>query len=270
MRVSLPTFESKAKLFDYLKSNKKQLISNKKATPITSEALAISMLGTKKEAANKANTPVSEDLDTLRVKVVANTANFLDSHFDLLLPDAAKESIKQRKNFIPHLHDHKHDIAAKVGEVVDISLESLSFEDLGLKGLGFTQAIVFTTDIKKSYNEQIFNQYKAGRVNQHSIGLQYVNLELAINDQDSPEELAVWNKYISQVINKDLAEQAGFFWAVKEIKLIENSAVLFGANEITPTLDNNIKDFGPLDSTQETAPQDSTQTETIKNYLLNN
>ena len=268
MRVKLPNFENKKDLFSYLKANKKDIISNKKATPITSEALAINTLG--KEATNKANTPVSEDLETLRVKVVANTANFLDSHFDLLLPDAAKQSIKQRKAYIPHLHDHKHDISAKVGEVIDITLESLSFEELGLKGLGFTQGIVFTTDVMKSYNEQVFNQYKAGRVNQHSIGLQYVNLELAINDQDSPEELAVWNKYISQVINKDLAEQAGFFWAVKEIKLIENSAVLFGANEITPTLDNNIKDFGPLDSTQETEPLDSTHIETIKNYLLNN
>src|SRR5690554_3340994 len=60
------------------------------------------------------------DIDTLRVKVVANTANWIDSHMDMILEGAATKSIKERKHIIPHLYDHKHSVMAEVGDVADI------------------------------------------------------------------------------------------------------------------------------------------------------
>ena len=242
MRVTIPSFEKKAALFSYLKENKKTLIQQKKSMPIFSDVCKSAIVQTKDTNLNtKGVTEVTEDLDVLRVKVVANTANWLDSHLDVLLPDASSKSINERKGIIPHLHDHQHTIEAKVGEVHDIMNTTLTLRELGIDKDGTTQALVFITDIIKDYNEKVFNQYKKGFANQHSIGLQYVKLDLALNDEDSTEEYKVWNSYINQVINRDKAEQYGFFWAVKEFKLIENSVVLFGSNEITPTLDNNMK-----------------------------
>jgi hypothetical protein len=46
-----------------------------------------------------------------------------------------------------------------------------------------------------------------------------------------------WNKYYKDIINKEFVDEYGFFWVVNEIKLLEVSAVLFGANELTPTLE---------------------------------
>ena len=43
------------------------------------------------------------------------------------------------------------------------------------------------------------------------------------------------NKYDS-IINKEKIDKSGYFWYVTEIKLFEISAVLFGSNELTPTV----------------------------------
>jgi len=270
MRIVIPEFGTKKELFAHLVANKTELIDNKKSMPIYSDCVSFNSMAlpSKGDGTQKANTPVTEDVDVLRVKVIANTANWIDSHMDMLLPDSAKKSIGERKNIIPHLHDHIHQIGAKVGEVVDILLADYSFSELGIKGIGSAQGITFITDVMKSYNEQVFNQYKAGKVNQHSIGLQYMKLSLAINDSDYKEEYAEWQAYYSQAINKEVADNDGFFWVIKEIKLIENSAVLFGANEITPTIDNNVKNIEPPKGTQHNESEQSTQ-DKKKEYYIN-
>lgn len=259
MRVLIPEFETKSALVSYLKENKSKIIEQKKAMPIFSEASNFNVSAVKNKTAIKSNEPINEDVDVIRVKVVANTANWLDSHMDVLLPDCWTKSINERKNIIPHLHDHIHKIDAKIGEVVDIYSSQLSYSEIGIDGNGSTQALVFITDVMKSYNEKVFNQYKSGKVNQHSIGLQYIKIDLAINDEDSEKELEFWNKHINQIINPEAAIERGYFWVVQEIKLLENSAVLFGSNEMTPTLDNNIKGIEPLQNTQTVEPSNDTQ-----------
>lgn len=258
MRIEIPEFKEKKELFDYLIENKTQLINTKRSMPITSDVCAMEIsyiknVGIQTKSVHE-DDDEDEDTDTLRVKVVANTANWIDSHMDMLLPDSAKRSIQQRKGMIPHLHDHVHEIGAKIGEVQDILLSELSFAELGIKGTGQTQAIVFVTDVIKSYNEKVFNQYLLEKVNQHSIGLQYLKLSLAINDPDAKEEFAEWEKHFPNVINQEVAEKRGFFWPVSEIKLIENSAVLFGSNEITPTLETGIKSDPPKGTPQKQSP----------------
>jgi hypothetical protein len=93
------------------------------------------------------------------------------------------------------------------------------------------------SDIMKGYNATMFEQYKDDQVDQHSVGMMYVKMELAVNDPEYKEEFAEWNKHIDNLGNKEEAEKEGMFWAVYEAKLIEISAVLAGSNPITPTLD---------------------------------
>ena len=265
MRIKLPEFSSQKDRFAYLIANKERLIEQKKLLPVISDAVTFGVQTVAKSGfAAKANHPVDEDVDKLTVRVVMNTANWIDSHFDMLLPDAAKKSIQERKDIIPHLHDHIHKIEAKLGEVIDITLPMLSFEVLGIEGNGSTQAIVFETELQKSDNEKVFNQYKQGRINQHSIALQLLQVDLAINDETSEKEFDFWTKHFDAVINKEVAEEFGFFWVVQEFRLIEGSAVLFGANVITPTLDNNVKLEPSLDTPPE--PEQSTQKDMSK-YL---
>lgn len=268
MRIKLPEFQSKQECFNYLRQNKKALVEQKRAMPVFADPVnfSVAKVYSRAEFEAKAATPVLEDLDILRVKVVANTANWIDSHMDMLLPDAPKKSITERRGLIPHINGHVYQIESKVGEVVDIYLATLSLTELGLNVSGSTQAVIFVTDVMKDYNPFVFNQYKTGKINQHSIGLQYMQLELCINDTESQKEMDFWNKYYPQVINKDVADEMGFFWVVPEYKLIENSCVLFGSNQLTPTLDNNVKAFEPDSSTQIVKHEPSNDTQLLE-YL---
>jgi hypothetical protein len=233
-------------LFKFLRENKEALITEKKSVLKRTDSFVFSPSvarfkkdGTivKDAVGDDDEETMIPDSDKVHVTVVANAMNWCDSQMDVLINDSAKRSIKERKSMIPHLHDHIHEIAAKVGEVTNIYLQEMSLKDLGLNMTGSTQVIIFETDVMKSYNEKVYNQYKLGKINQHSIGLQYVKISLCINDEESEKEFDFWNKYYPLVINKDVVDERGYFWVVSEIKLIENSCVLFGSNELTPTLD---------------------------------
>jgi len=69
----------------------------------------------------------------------------------------------------------------------------------------------------------------------------YQKLELAVNDPESKQEFAVWQKVINKIANKETAIKQGYFWHVSEAKLIEISAVLSGSNELTMTVDNKLE-----------------------------
>lgn len=158
---------------------------------------------------------------------------------------------------MPHLHDHIHRIDAEIGDVINVYSQDVSLTDLGLSKSGTTQCLIWETDVLKNYNERVFNKYRAGKVKQHSIGLMYVKIELAVNDPDSEKEFDFWTKYISKVINPEVPLELGFFWVVQEIKILECSAVLFGSNILTPTLEvklDTLVDPEPV-SIQQESPQ---------------
>ena len=98
--------------------------------------------------------------------------------------------------------------------------------------------LVMESNIMKDYNPLIYGQYLSNEIDQHSVGMYYINLDLAVNDPEMKAEYSTWNKIIDKLGNKEKAEEEGFFWAVKEAKLIETSAVLAGSNELTPTMPN--------------------------------
>jgi hypothetical protein len=254
MKISIPENLKGKELFEFLVQNKSVIIAQKKALPKKADPFEYSpsYFNIKNGFATKTSFgEIPEDATSVRVKIAANAAMWMDSQKDILLRDSWAKSIRDGKGNL-HLKDHTYELDAEIGDVVNIYSQDISLTELGLSKAGTTQVLVYESDVKKSYDERIFNKYKTGKIKQHSIGLQYVKIELAINDDDYKEELAVWNKYINQIINKQDAEQDGYFWAVSEIKLIEVSAVLLGANELTPTLSVS-KDtvIQPLISTEE-------------------
>lgn len=239
MRVTIPNLEGKA-LFDYLVKNKADLIAKKCSLPIKSDPVCYGATPVKTSGGEKAESSDVEE-GTIRVKVVCNTALFCDTYGDVLAPDCWKKTITERgpkgKNLIPHLKNHAHDIDKQIGRVVDLFSEMIDLSVLGYPATGKAQALVMISDVKKEWDEKLYTLYSDLAVRQHSIGLQYVQLKLALNDEDYKEEFAVWNAHYDQIINKEDVDRRNYFWWVSEIKLYENSAVLFGANELTPTLE---------------------------------
>lgn len=224
-------------LYDHLVANKAELMEMKKATKKThvfTPHLSDDLLSVSKSL----HTSTENDTETMiKRTIVGNTYNWLDSHGDVHVGSTFSKSIGERKNKIWHLHDHEYKLTSKVGTPTKIYEQEVKWRDLGIDKAGTTTSLFMETDIKKSYNELIFDEYKSGNIDQHSVGMYYVKLDLAINDSDYKEEKAVWDTYINAIGNKEKAIEQGYFWAVKEAKLIEISAVLEGSNELTPTID---------------------------------
>lgn len=229
-------------LFTYLRTNKKELIQTKS----NSLKLCDSIVGNttiisrepKTEAIKEDDGDTPSEPGTLEVKMVANVTNIVDSHMDMLLPGAYTESIQKRGTSIPHLLDHNQSAIGHIGDVTKIYTQNIALTELGYLDKGSVEALVMESTVRKSYNEKAYDFYAAKKINQHSIGLSYSELKLAINSshESDKEEKDIWDKYYPQVINKDVVDKRGYFYIVPKVDVRENSAVLFGSNPLTPTL----------------------------------
>jgi hypothetical protein len=218
--------------------NKEEVVEFKKSA-IKFADVSISMSTEAMESINK-DLSTSKDQDTdsvIKRTIIGNTYNWKDSHGDVHVGNTFKKSISERQTKIWHLADHEQKMTAKIGRPSKVYEKSVAWSDLGVSKTGNTTVVMMDSDIMKGYNATMFEQYKDDQVDQHSVGMMYVKMELAVNDPEYKEEFAEWNKHIDNLGNKAEAEKEGMFWAVYEAKLIEISAVLAGSNPITPTLE---------------------------------
>jgi hypothetical protein len=231
-------FKTDKEYFQYISKNKKEIIEFK--CSVLKHADPFSSLHEKTGAIKALNTSHKDDIASGVIKrtVIGNTYNWLDTHDDVHIDNCFSKSINERKSRIWHLHDHEQKINAKVGRPDSIYEKSVDWSDLGVEAPGKTMSLFMDSSIIKDYNPLVFDQYLKGEIDQHSVGMYYVLIDLAINDPDFKEEYTAWLKYINGVGNKDEALKQGYFWAVKEAKLIEISCVLEGSNKLTPTFSN--------------------------------
>lgn len=232
-------FESKDELFKALVDNKAELIATKKMQ--TKEADAVFNITKSEEntigIANKAESNSSSEPNKLKLKLVINTTNLLDSHSDVHIKGIWNKSVKEQKNLYL-LQEHQMKFDSIISDNITAKVETMKWKDLGFNYTGETEALVFETTIDKNRNSFMFDQYLQGFVKNHSVGMRYVKIELAVNSESKwyREEKEIWDKYISQVANKEDVEAQGYFWAVTEAKIIEGSAVVRGSNIATPTI----------------------------------
>lgn len=233
MRRAIPEFNTKKEKFDYLVSNKKTLIKEKKSLPIKSDPFFGAVVKGQKSEVIKAD---HEDNDKVTVDVIANMSNFFDSHGDVSLPNSWNKSISERI-LIYHLKNHDHTTDGIVGDVLKMHNQDIVLKTIGIDSdVKTSQALMMKSEVKREYDEKTFELYKNLAIKQHSIGLQYVQIDLAVNDEDFEEEFKLYKSLFPQIINKSDVEEAGFFWAIKEQKIFEVSSVLFGSNSATPTI----------------------------------
>lgn len=259
MKLILPDFATKRDLYGYLVEKKADFIGLAKMTPKHADAFGGNYIEAKvsKEYSKEFNT----DSDTaIKRTVIGNTYNWMDSHDDVHLSGVFSKSINERKAW--HLHDHLFQVMAKVGRPEKIYEKYIDWVQLGVNKSGQTQALFMDSEILKEYNSQIFLEYKNGEINQHSVGMQYVKLSLAINDKEYKEEFATWNKVYPILGNPETADKKGYFWAVEEAKLIEISCVLEGSNTLTHTLSQFTDNEPPSTQSQ---PKSRFATMAIKN-----
>lgn len=242
----VPTFQSKEELYEYLKLNKDLLVRQKKSQMKYADAISYNQIADESDVVDKGiNSGIDEDPKNIRVKAVINTTNIMDSHDDVHFPNLWKKSLSENKTIL-HLQEHQMQFDKLISDKVNAYTENISWSKMGYPYEGKTQALIFDSEIDVEDNAYMFEQYKKGRVRNHSVGMQYVKVALAVNSKDSAfkEEKETWNKYIDSIVNKEVAEEKGYFFAVTEAKVIEGSAVLVGSNRATPTLSVSEADKG--------------------------
>lgn len=229
-------------LFKFLKENKSALIAQKKYEIKKADAITLAnRFVNKKGEVVKGNNPVTEDVNVLNTSLVINTTNWLDSHSDVHFPGIWKKSLSENKGLYL-LQEHSMTFKGIITDNLVAFTKKVTWKSLGLDIPGSTEALIFDATISKARNEYMFGEYKQGFVKNHSVGMRYVKMDMAINDDSKwyIEEKEVWDKWIDDIANKDDAEEQGYFWAITEAKVVEGSAVPIGSNIMTPTLENNM------------------------------
>jgi hypothetical protein len=235
--IEIPEFATKRELFDWLVTNKKRLEAQKKAVLKKADCISFKLPNDLK-VINKADGNGSVVVaGEIIASIVINTTNLMDSHSDVHIPGIWDKSLSENR-MIFHVQEHELEFKNIISDSSDLKayVKTYNWSELGANFPGQTQALVFDSTIKSSRNPFMFEQYSKGYVRNHSVGMRYVQLTLCLNDENNGAEYEAWQKYFHLVANKETAEEKGYFWAVKEAKVVEGSAVVLGSNWVTPTM----------------------------------
>ena len=246
-------------LEDILK-NKQEAINIKKSAYKHSDVVNNHII--KEDTENVTKLVLDDEEQDNVVKVIANTYYWLDSHGDVHVKGCFTKSIKENVGKIFHFDNHEHSFNSKVGNVKTVKEVNVNWTDLGVQKDGKTICVIGETELVEDYNCQVYDAYKNNEINQHSVGMQYVNLQIAVNNPAEIEAYKLWNEVYPMLGNPETADKMGYFWVVKEAKLKEYSCVLWqGSNSLTPTVkdidavDNNTSNNEPSKDTQEEQKQ---------------
>ncbi len=258
MELNIPIFKHNKELFEFLIENKDLLINQKKSELKKADGVSFAPVVLKDFNTSKSTPASLLAKEQFTVKIVINTTNIMDSHKDVHIPGLWDKSLSESGTRLLHLQEHKANEFDKIiasGADLKAYTKNFTFSELGFNSQKTTEALMFDSEVKQSRNSFMHEQYAKGFVTNHSVGMNYVKLVMAVNDEDYGAEFEAWEKYFPMVVNSEMAEKTGYFWAVTEAKAIEGSAVPLGSNPITPVV--SIK--SQIENKRETA---------IKNWLL--
>ncbi len=230
--MKIPNFETKKELFEFLYKNKQTLKAQKKSKEKHAEGIGFVL------PINKSITKAAGNSDILHVKAAINSTNIMDTHDDVHIPGLWTKSLKENR-FLIHNKEHLPSFEAIIADGEDVKAEAVMYkwDELGFKYPGQTQILLFNSNVKRKRHEYMFTQYKDGNVRNHSVEMTYVKLEMAINDEDYKDEFATWEKYYPMIVNKEIPDGKGYFWAILEAKANGGAAVPQGSNPFTPTIE---------------------------------
>lgn len=247
-------FNTQEEFLDALVANKQILIDAKKSE-IKTKDCAFSLLPSKD--ATKAVGDGSDIGFGDTIYAVINTTNFMDSHEDVHAKSIWNKSAKEQNGKVYFVTDHKIEFGKIISNPKDVNiiLRDLEWSELGVDLKGTTRALIFETKLHEYASPDYVRALKSGMPIQHSIRMRYIEVVLAVNSDKYEDEYKNWKLYIDEVANKDVAEENGYFYFVKEAAIaMEGSAVPFGSNSATPTLTEL-----PKQQNQSTEPTKVTQ-----------
>lgn len=253
-------FSDKMDLTRFIKKNYDDLFKIKKSEYKTGAEVLI------KDEIVKEFEPIIEDItsDIIQVKAVINSTNIIDSHMDMHMPKIWNKTVADNP-YTYHLKEHERKFEAVISNKAKNYNEISNFNLIGLNKDFETTINVNEFTLERNKMPFMFDAYKNGDVRQHSVGMLYVNYDIAYYDEDSEKNMNFFEEMKALAVNPEVAEDSGYFWVVYEAKKREGSAVVFGSNSVTPTL--YVKNYEPSQNTRKNEPL-STHNKGNDDYLL--
>ena len=231
-------FADKSEMIKAIIEDKQLIIDSKKAAIRHSD----NFVATIKGDATKAE----QSIGSISYPVI-NTTNYMDSHGDVHGKGIWNKTVAEQAGKLYYVMDHELDVNSVISYPKNVNpiVQSMSWNDLGFDYKGSTEALIYEITLTGTEPQAFTRALYEGNL-QNSVRMQYINIILCVEDSEFEQERANWDKYIKVVVNRELAEQVGYFWYVTEAKIVkEGSAVLFGSNDATPILRNLSKKQEP-------------------------
>lgn len=235
-------FTTKQELFRTLKENHGDILQMKKAIVKRSDPIMANIVSKSDTEATKGLSPSTPLGFGDYVYPVINTAFLMDSHDDVHIRGLWDKSAQEQQGKTYLIINHQLEVGKVISQPkdVEIMLRDMAWKDLGEDYEGDTQALIFKAKLTDRSNKDGFEAYRHGDPVEHSVRMQYVKIKMAINepdDEDFDTFYETWEKYYPMIVNKERADERGYFFAVLEAKIFkEGSQVLAGSNSATPTL----------------------------------
>ena len=235
-------FETKSEMFAALKANKEKILALKTATIKESELVSpynqeLLMKYIEDNEAVKAEL----NLESGYYYPVINTTNFMDSHSDVHTDGIWDKSKNEQQGRIFYVADHELKISSVIAFPKDVEILTLNlpWKALGLDREGETQALIYKIAEDKIVHD-VAKDILVNKIDiQNSVRMQYVKMDMAINSEEQgyEKEYATYKATIDKIVNKERAEEQGYYFVVSEAKIMkEGSMVPFGSNSVTPVL----------------------------------
>lgn len=248
-------FPTKRDAFKWLKANKEAIIAHKKAQVFKSADK-----GQVKTMPFLRSSTGVDKLPMLKQDYfypVINTIGYMDSHLDVHIKGIWNRSVKHNEGKLHYVDSHSMKLSDIIAwpENVTAMVTDVPWSAVGKNYEGMTEALVFEIPKSGIVHAQARGVIEEKRDIQNSVSMQYKDIKMAINDDDPDfaDEKKVWDQYIDTIVNKEVAEEYGYFWAVKEAAIIgEGSMVIRGSNDATRNL------YGSAESTPSQGSEKST------------
>lgn len=246
-------FNTKEEMLADMVTNKELIMDAKKSAIKFSDAINLTPRSLDAEKAEQTEAPKYELGDI--IYPVINTTNYLDSHADVHAREIWNKSAQDQNGKIYYLQNHDFEIGDIIATPKDVTIElrEMTWKELGKDYKGKTTALVYGVKLTDLAPDQFLKLLRSGHPLENSVRMSYVSMSFCVNNSEFVDEYANWNKYIKEVANREDAEELGYFWYIKEAKIVkEGSAVLNGSNDVTPILPKQEQKEEPTDVTLDT------------------
>ena len=232
------SFSTKEDLFSELKKNESKLIDLKKSQVYKShEKGQFSFLN------------LSKGLDSIKgidgakdnfIYPIISTTNYMDSHKDVHFNGSMTKTAKEQNGKVKYILDHelKFDSVVAWEKDVNMLIAKIDWSVVGKNYLGQTEALVFEISkdsiIRKDVLKAIENKSSEF---QNSIRMIYVTIKLGLNSnsKENASNKAYYDSRINEIVNKEVAQEDGYFWGVEELKIYKEGSLVTagGSNDAT-------------------------------------